>query len=101
MLSLFDGYIDIDTYNKENRDDTGYARFFIPPGQKKNREKLVLMMKEFGKVIDKTFLNYGAELQSQTINDKLDLTISEEDYHPNEKGQQLIAEFLYEKNFIS
>ena len=103
MLSLFDGYVDKDTYNKANRDDPDFAKFFTPPGQKKNRkrEQLVVMMEEFGRVIDKTFLNYGSDLQSQIINDWEGLTISKEDHHPNEKGQKVIAEFLYEKNFIS
>ena len=119
MISLYDGWINglakPDFEIKANLDNPDFVKKYTYPGNvKKDRPKCQKIMMDYEPYIDvKNFIGWptadsivGFHIEQKTLRmtgqDRksdydIDCLLSEEDVHPNEKGHQKIAEFLYDR----
>lgn len=84
-------------------------RYTYPGNKEPDNKKLIEMINDYENLLDtKKFLGWplsheygGYSLQKKLIgirtNPNLSTMISEDDHHPNAKGQEVIAEFIYER----
>ena len=119
MINLFDGWIHgLGKTDKEilkNKDNPDFVKQYKYPGVDpiKDREKCQKLMLNYDSYInEESFIGWptlkifgGFNIEEETLRDRTkpypnylrDLLVSDFDTHPNKKGHEKIAEFLYDR----
>ena len=126
MIPLYESWLaglgkaDLEIF--QNKDNSDYKwRYTYPGNKKKDREKLQKIVMDFEPYINvknfmgwptikalggftvekrviKTQISHTVDTAKSIVNDfKRDVILSEWDHHPNAKGHEQIAEFIYER----